>query len=92
MVSQMLSARSYSHLIILATNMENNPSFIWHSLLSTQDLLKVGCRQRVGIGEDIDVWASRWVSITHSFRINWSTRVGCLMEFLPKLINLELKA
>ena len=41
--------------------MENNPSYVWRSILATQELLIKGCRKRIRDGMNTSVWGKSWL-------------------------------
>ena len=38
-----------------------NPSYLWRSILSAQDAIKVACRRRIGDGTSTKVWKVPWL-------------------------------
>ncbi|KAL8089862.1 hypothetical protein AgCh_039356 [Apium graveolens] len=38
-----------------------NPSYMWRSILSAKDAIKVGCRRRIGDGASTKVWKMSWL-------------------------------
>ncbi|XP_074361975.1 uncharacterized protein LOC141702168 [Apium graveolens] len=53
-------ARYYPKTDFLNATLGNNPSYVWRSILETQDLLKSECRRRIGNGEDTRIWQIPW--------------------------------
>ncbi|KAL0311521.1 UNVERIFIED_CONTAM: putative ribonuclease H protein [Sesamum angustifolium] len=47
----------------------NRPSFTWRSIIAARELLKSGCRWRIGTGHSVDVWKDPWIPRPASFRI-----------------------
>ncbi|XP_073119607.1 uncharacterized protein [Henckelia pumila] len=39
----------------------SNPSYVWRSLLATQDLIRHGARRRIGSGEQTLIWGTPWL-------------------------------
>lgn len=61
MVTQMMKAKYYPHTSFLEAKVSSNPSFMWRSILESQEILKQGIRRRIGDGEDTDVWKVPWL-------------------------------
>lgn len=61
LVAKVLKARYFPTGSFLNAKLGHNPSYTWQSLHSTQDLLKLGCRWRVGDGSSISVWDEPWL-------------------------------
>lgn len=69
-MARLLKARYYPIGTFLDATLGHNPSYVWWSLLSTQDLLKLGCRWKIGDGTNISVWGEPWIRSngpTHQF-------------------------
>jgi len=45
----------------LNVNLGHNPSYTWRSLWSTQSLLSLGYRWKIGDGSNINVWSMPWI-------------------------------
>ncbi|XP_019194754.1 PREDICTED: uncharacterized protein LOC109188565 [Ipomoea nil] len=43
-----------------------NPSYVWRSIMAGQDLLKSGCRRRIGDGTATRVWTVQWLPDRHN--------------------------
>lgn len=50
LVTDLLRARYFSNSNFLDAKIGRNPSYVWRSLLETQDAIKQGCRRRIGDG------------------------------------------
>lgn len=61
LVGKVFKARYYPNVSFLEAGMGYNPSFIWRSIHSSQPLLKVGCRIRIGLGLQTNVWRDPWI-------------------------------
>lgn len=57
----MYKARYYLHSHFLEAKLNNNPSFIWRSILVVLDLVKAGARLLVGTGKSINIWEESWL-------------------------------
>lgn len=51
LVSRLFKARYYPKDSILEAKIGSNPSHIWRSIVAARDLVKDGCRWRVGSGD-----------------------------------------
>ena len=45
------------------------PSYAWHSILASKDVVVSGSRWVVGNGEQIDIWKDRWLPTSDSFKV-----------------------
>jgi hypothetical protein len=61
--------------------MGSKPSFVWRSILGSQDLIEEGIFWRIGNGEQTNIWGKEWVPILTTFTIYSS----------PQLIGLKAK-
>ena len=60
-MSWIIKAKYYSRGDFLNTNLRHGPSFIWHSILSSQEVIKRGCRRHIGKGIKVNVWKDPWL-------------------------------
>lgn len=56
LVSKLMKARNYPKSDFLNASLDSNPSYLWRSLLETQDTMKQGVRKRIGNGLTTTVW------------------------------------
>lgn len=61
LVSSLMKGRYYPKEDFLNAAMWSNPSFMWRSILTAQDLLKHGCRRRIGNGDKTRIWKVPWL-------------------------------
>lgn len=54
--SRIIKAKYFPSRSFLNAELGHNPSYTWKSLWSTQDVLRAGCRWRLGDGSSIPVW------------------------------------
>lgn len=38
-----------------------NPSYMWRSILASQDIVRKGCRRKIGDGKRKDIWKIQWL-------------------------------
>lgn len=76
MASRILKARYFAHDTFLTAKLGHNPSYTWRSLHSTQDLLRLGCRWKVGDGSRIKVWGEPWLRTSPPFRLQEPVQLG----------------
>ncbi|KAK4398115.1 putative ribonuclease H protein [Sesamum angolense] len=69
LVSKVLKAKYFPHNHIFEAHVGNRPSFTWRSIIAARELLKSGCRWRIGTGHSVDVWKDPWIPRPASFRI-----------------------
>ena len=51
-VTSIMKARYFPRTYFLNAKLGNNPSYMWRSILSAQDIVKQGCRRKIGDGKD----------------------------------------
>lgn len=61
LVSQFMKARYYPNSDFLNASLGSNPSYLWRSLLATQETMKWGTRRRIGNGLTPTVWKVSWL-------------------------------
>lgn len=61
LLARILKARYFPSGTFLTAALGHNPSYSWRSLHSTQDLLKLGSRWRIGDGASIGAWGEPWL-------------------------------
>ncbi|CAN1245627.1 Uncharacterized mitochondrial protein AtMg00310 [Linum grandiflorum] len=61
LAARILKAKYHKHTSILEASTGYRPSFIWRSLMSVQEFLWSGLRWRVGNGESINIWGTKWI-------------------------------
>ncbi|XP_031130585.1 uncharacterized protein LOC116032236 [Ipomoea triloba] len=61
LASKIYKARYYPDSSFLAAKVGANPSFIWRSLLATQDIIRRHTRWRIGNGNQVYIWGDRWL-------------------------------
>lgn len=59
--TRILKAKYFSRLDFLDATLGHNPSYTWRSLWSTQSLLTLGHRWKIGDGSKINVWSMPWI-------------------------------
>ncbi|GAU50179.1 hypothetical protein TSUD_408720, partial [Trifolium subterraneum] len=69
LVAKLIKARYFPHSSLIEAPLGYNPSFAWRSMWQARQILSLGCRWRIGSGDNIrvmhDPWlrgsANRWV-------------------------------
>ena len=61
LVAKVFKARYYPSSSFLEAKLGSNPSYVWRSVLASQELLKKGVRWRIGTGRDVNVQAEPWL-------------------------------
>lgn len=61
LVGQLYKARYFLDGHFLSAKLGYYPSYLWHSLMATQEVLKIGARRRVGNGLDINIMGEPWL-------------------------------
>lgn len=61
LVSRLFKSRYFIKGSFFDAEMENNPSFIWRSILEAKDLIKEGMRWKIGSGQSIAIIGQPWL-------------------------------
>ncbi|CAN1253998.1 Putative ribonuclease H protein At1g65750 [Linum perenne] len=61
LVTRIFKAKYFPRGDFLSAAKRGSPSFAWHSIWKTQDLVRHGYRWRVGNGRSISVWKEPWL-------------------------------
>ncbi|CAL1387047.1 unnamed protein product [Linum trigynum] len=87
LVARLLKAKYHPKCNILEAKIGWRPSYVWRSLMGAQDLLKSGCRWRIGSGEEVYIWKDKWVPGLDNFQVfsycpflDWDSKVSCLID------------
>ncbi|XP_074356044.1 uncharacterized protein LOC141695716 [Apium graveolens] len=84
-------AKYYPNTDFLNATLGENPSYMWRSVLSAQEVIKKGCRGSIGTGTDTYVWKVPWLPSIDNGYLTTSmpselanTKVCDLMEIQEK--------
>lgn len=61
LVTQCIKAKYYSKGDFLTAKLGQNPSYMWRSILSAQEVLQKGCRKCIGDGQQTEIWKVPWL-------------------------------
>ncbi|XP_074369747.1 putative mitochondrial protein AtMg00310 [Apium graveolens] len=61
LVTSLMKARYFPHTDFLNAKLGANPSYTWRSILEAQDVIKQGCRKRIGDGQSTNIWEVPWL-------------------------------
>lgn len=61
LVARVYKAKYYPNASFLEAKKGSNPSFIWTSIMETQETIRSCSRWRVGDGNSIHIWKDRWL-------------------------------
>ncbi|XP_074328042.1 uncharacterized protein LOC141665954 [Apium graveolens] len=61
LVAEIMKARYYAKSDFLNATLGSNPSFMWRSIMESQEVIKRGCRRKIGDGKDTNLWTSPWL-------------------------------
>jgi hypothetical protein len=61
LLTRILKAKYFPRRDFLEANIGHNPSYTWRSIWSSQNLLKLGYRWKIGDGTQINVWTAPWI-------------------------------
>lgn len=98
-----MKAKYYPNTSFLEVELGTNPSFMWRSILESQEVLKQGVRKRIGNGEITKVWKVPWLPCARNGYITTSmpqklenvvvanlmqeNKYGCDEEVLADIFN-----
>lgn len=60
-MSRIFKARYFPNTSFLEAELDNNPSYLWKSIWSSQDLIHVGARVQIGNGLSAPISGSPWL-------------------------------
>lgn len=75
LVTRLMQARYFPDSDFFNAKMGSNPSYVWRSLLESQEVVRRGCRRRIGDGTSTKIWKIPWLP---------STENGFLTTDMPK--------
>ncbi|CAL8101613.1 unnamed protein product [Prunus armeniaca] len=90
LAARIFKARYFPHCNFLEARLRYRPSLIWSSLIWGKDLLKVGLRLRVEIGEDIHVYQDWWVPLPMNFKIILAPQFDASMKEVKAILQIPL--
>ncbi|XP_030502854.2 uncharacterized protein LOC115718027 [Cannabis sativa] len=61
LAGKIYKARYYPHSDFLTAELGNNPSFVWRSIWSSQDLLRSGIQRTIGSGTNVNILQHPWL-------------------------------
>ncbi|XP_019167627.1 PREDICTED: uncharacterized protein LOC109163330 [Ipomoea nil] len=61
LMARVFKARYFPTTSFYEAAMGGNPSYVWRSIMASQDLLMSGCRRRIGNGMSTQVWTTPWL-------------------------------
>lgn len=95
-MSKIYKARYYPDGSFLTASLGCNPSFVWRSIIETQEILKKDTGRRVGSGNNIDVLHDPWLPCVDDPYIHTihealdGKKVSSLMEIDQSRWDIEL--
>ncbi|GAA0176088.1 hypothetical protein LIER_29144 [Lithospermum erythrorhizon] len=57
-----LKAKYYPETSFWDASLRSNPSYAWRSILQSREILRKGCRWKVGDGHIVRIWQDSWVT------------------------------
>ena len=60
-MTRIFKARYFLNTSFLKANLGSNPSFVWHNILSSQNLIRLGGRWRIENGFNVRIWSDPWL-------------------------------
>lgn len=68
-MARILKARYFPESDFLEAKKGSKPSFVWSSMLETQEIIRKGSRWRVGDGESIMICKDNWLPDPHNSKV-----------------------
>ncbi|XP_019177676.1 PREDICTED: uncharacterized protein LOC109172888 [Ipomoea nil] len=65
LVARIFKARYFPNTTFFEATLGGNPSYVWRSIMASQDLVRSGCRRRIGNGRMTKVWDHPWLPDPH---------------------------
>lgn len=64
LVTQFMRACYFPNTDFLNATSGSNPSYVWRSILESQDFIRQGCRRIIGDGKSTKIWQVPWLPCT----------------------------
>lgn len=61
LVTACMKAKYFPRGDFLTATLGSNPSYMWRSILAAHEVVKKGCRKRIGDGSQTDIWMVPWL-------------------------------
>lgn len=61
LVTRCMNAKYFPEGDFLTAKLGANPSYMWRSILAAQEVVKRGCRKRIGDGKQTAIWKVPWL-------------------------------
>ncbi|XP_019168841.1 PREDICTED: uncharacterized protein LOC109164747 [Ipomoea nil] len=61
LMARVFKARYFPTTSFYEAVLGGNPSYVWRSIMASQNLLKSGCRRRIGNDRDTQIWGIPWL-------------------------------
>ncbi|XP_074374021.1 uncharacterized protein LOC141714399 [Apium graveolens] len=58
---RLCEAKYYAHTSFLEASLGANPSYMWRSIMASQEIIKQGCKRKIGDGKSTKVWQIPWL-------------------------------
>ncbi|KAL8108548.1 hypothetical protein AgCh_024858 [Apium graveolens] len=78
LVTKVMRARYFAGSNFLEAKLGNNPSYVWRSLMETQEVIRQGCRRRIGTGQNTKIGRVPWLPCQTN---------GCITSEIPDSLN-----
>ncbi|CAN1744284.1 Putative ribonuclease H protein At1g65750 [Linum perenne] len=69
LVTKIFKAKYFPRGDFLSATLKGSPSFAWHSIWKSQELIRQGYRWRVGDGKSVGIWCEPWLKRHGRLRI-----------------------
>ena len=69
LVARVFKEKYFASRDYLSSNLGYNPSFVWKSIWSEKEVVRLGNRMRIRFGEITSVWNDPWVRHLPNFRV-----------------------
>ncbi|XP_019163494.1 PREDICTED: uncharacterized protein LOC109159838 [Ipomoea nil] len=90
LVARVFKARYYPTTSFFDAVIGGNPSYVWRSIMASQELVKSGCKRRIGNGKSTHVWSHPWLPGTQGTLV-LASQTGLIQNMLVSdLIDVDL--
>ena len=86
LIAKIYKAKYFPNCNFLAAELGHNPSYVWRSILATQQLLRNGVCWRIGNGTRVRVWGEPWLPDDHCPYVMSPLRNGLENENVSSLM------
>ena len=69
LVHKVFKAKYFAKATYLEAQMGRRPSYIWRSILSAREVIKMGSRWVIGNGRRVHIWNDGWILVANTYKV-----------------------